>query len=91
MPLVVREDDRALYVILYCGIDIDTVGGYFNYDDAAEDLKPSGTVLELTLTAPFEPAAATDLPRNERLITKGRRVQFSLRKGHGAVIRLDRP
>ena len=89
IPLVVREDDRSLYLILY-DVHIDAVGGYFNYDDASEDLKLSETVLDVTITAPFKPAAAVDLARNERLEAKGRHVHFSLRRGHGMVARLDR-
>ena len=90
MPLVVREDDRSLYVILY-DVDPDTIGGYFNYDDAAEDLAIDDVLLNLTLTTPFAPAAAVDLARNKVLDVSGREVQVALRKGHGMVVRIDRP
>jgi hypothetical protein len=90
LPVVVREDDRSLYVILY-DVDIDTIGNYFGYDDASEDLAVSDTLLELKLTAPFAPSAAVDLARDKPLEVNGRTVRVALRKGHGMVVRLDRP
>ena len=87
---MLREDDRSIYVVLY-DVDIDTIGAYFGYDDAAEDLALSDVVLDLTLTAPFAPAAALDLARDKPLQVQGREVHLALRKGHGMVVRLDRP
>ena len=75
VPFVVREGDNALFVIVY---------------DVSQDLAISDTVLDLTLTIPFDPAAAIDLLRSKQLSVQGRKVRFALRKGHGTVIRLDR-
>jgi len=90
LPLAIRESDDALYVILY-DVDTDTIGGYFNYDDAAEDLEISDTFLHLNLTAPFAPSSAVNLATGRTLEVQGKEVRLTLRKGHGAVVKLVRP
>jgi len=90
VPLVVRAGEREMYIVLY-DVDIDTIGGYFNYDDAVEDLEISDRFLPLSLTVPFTPASAVNLATGRTLEVQEKRIRLDLRKGHGAVVRLERP
>ncbi len=89
LPVAVRESNDALYVTLY-DVDSHTVGGYFNHDDAAEDLEISDEILHLKLTAPFSPSSAINLATGRSLDVAGNEVSLALRKGHGAVVRMSK-